>query len=200
MQIIEVAVGNSKEAFIEKRFTKQINLIINNENNQGKTIVFQSLMYAIGNTPSFPKGFIPNEYYHFCEFINKNIKYQVLRKKNTFTIKTNDSLLYCNSENEFRDWFDKNIYELPKFRNDNGLTKTDLTLFYELFFLPQDKRNTSNIINKGFRNKNDFISLVRSLLSPENEDIDYEILKELKEKKKRLENDIKNRIKKNEFI
>ncbi|MBQ5907139.1 MAG: hypothetical protein IIW80_03685 [Treponema sp.] len=202
MQILKVAIGNEKEAFIEERFTDRINFILSNENNRGKTIVFQSLMYTIGNEPIFPKGFIAENYYHYCEFIHNKNTYEILRKKLTFIIRNHEtnSLTYCNSIEEFRDWFDKNIYSLPKFRNDNGITKTDLPLFYQLFFLPQDGRNTSNIINHGFRNKNDFISLVKALLIPENEDLDYEQLKELKTKKKELESDINLLVRKNDFI
>lgn len=66
--------------------------------------------------------------------------------------------------------------------------------------MPQDKRNTSNIINRGYRNKTDFISLVNSILYPENEDIDYELINSLKKKVKKLENEISNEIKKNDFI
>ncbi len=202
MQILKVAVGNEKEAFIEKRFTEEINFILSNENNRGKTIVFQSLMYAIGNEPIFPKGFIAENYYHYCEFSHNQKIYKILRKKLTFVIKHQESntLSYCNSIEEFRDWFDKNIYSLPKFRNDNGITKADLSLFYQLFFLPQDGRNTSNIINHGFRNKKDFISLVKALLVPENEELDYELLKDLRNKKKKLESDIVVLVRKNEFI
>lgn len=202
MQILKAAVGNEKEAFVEKRFTEKINFILSNENNRGKTIVFQSLMYAIGNEPIFPKGFIAENYYHYCEFSHNQKIYKILRKKLAFVIKNQEanSLYYCNSIEEFRDWFDKNIYSLPKFRNDNGITKADLTLFYQLFFLPQDGRNTSNIINHGFRNKKDFISLVKALLVPENEDLDYELLKELRNKKKKVESEIAVLVRKNEFI
>lgn len=202
MQILKMAVGNEKEAFIEERFTDKINFILSNENNRGKTIVFQSLMYAIGNESVFPKGFMAENYYHYCEFSHNQIIYKILRKKLTFVIKNQEknSLYYCNSIEEFRDWFDKNIYSLPKFRNDNGITKADLSLFYQLFYLPQDDRNTSNIIHHGFRNKKDFISLVKALLIPENEDLDYEQLKELKNKKKKLESDINVLVRKNDFI
>ena len=202
MQILKVAIGNEKEAFIEERFTENINFILSNENNRGKTIVFQSLMYTIGNEPIFPKGFIAENYYHYCEFSHNKKNYKIIRKRITFIIKEQEtnSLFYCNSMNEFRDWFDRNIYSLPKFRNDNGITKADLPLFYQLFFLPQDGRNTSNIINHGFRNKNDFIALVKALLIPENDDLDYKNVKELKTKKKKLESDIDILIKKNEFI
>lgn len=200
MQILRIAVGNAKEAFVETKFNEKINLILSNENNRGKTIVFQSLMYALGNEPIFPKGFMIDEYFYFCEFENKNIKYQIVRKKNVFTIRTDATLSYYVSVEEFRNWFDKNIYVLPRFRNEKGITKTDLPLFYQLFFLPQDKRNTSNIINPGYRKKKDFISLVEAMLYPETDDSDYLLISELINKKKQLETELESLIKKDSFI
>lgn len=38
MKILKVAVGNSKEAFIENRFTEGLNIISSDDNNKGKTI------------------------------------------------------------------------------------------------------------------------------------------------------------------
>ena len=78
MQILRIAVGNAKEAFVETKFNEKINLILSNENNRGKTIVFQSLMYALGNEPIFPKGFMIDEYFYFCEFENNNICYIII--------------------------------------------------------------------------------------------------------------------------
>lgn len=43
MKILRVAVGNSKEAFIESRFTDGLNVISSDDNNKGKTIVIQSM-------------------------------------------------------------------------------------------------------------------------------------------------------------
>lgn len=57
MKILGVAVGNSKEAFIESRFTEGLNIISSDDNNKGKTIVIQSMMYALGNEPTFPTSF-----------------------------------------------------------------------------------------------------------------------------------------------
>lgn len=38
MKILRVAVGNSKEAFIESQFTEGLNIISSDDNNKGKTI------------------------------------------------------------------------------------------------------------------------------------------------------------------
>lgn len=51
MKIRKVAVGNAAEAFIEGNFTNGVNIISSDDNNKGKTIVIQSMMYALGNEP-----------------------------------------------------------------------------------------------------------------------------------------------------
>lgn len=67
MKILRVAVGNSKEAFIESRFTEGLNIISSDDNNKGKTIVIQSMMYALGNEPTFPTSF---EYQKYLSLIH----------------------------------------------------------------------------------------------------------------------------------
>ena len=56
MIINKIAIGNSQEAFIEDRFTSGLNIISSDDNNKGKTIVIQSIFYAIGNEPVFPSS------------------------------------------------------------------------------------------------------------------------------------------------
>ena len=64
VKIISFSVGNKDEAFITESFNDGINIIHSNDNNKGKTIVVQGIMYALGNMPVFPKGFDNfNEYY-----------------------------------------------------------------------------------------------------------------------------------------
>lgn len=45
MIIKKVAVGNSTEAFVEEQFESGLNIISSDDNNKGKTIVIQSMMY-----------------------------------------------------------------------------------------------------------------------------------------------------------
>ncbi len=52
MKILKVAVGNTSEAFIEENFSNGLNIISSDDNNKGKTIVIQSMMYALGNDPT----------------------------------------------------------------------------------------------------------------------------------------------------
>ena len=49
MHFIESGFGNKSEAFIERRYQDGINIIFSDENNKGKTLTVQGLMYSIGN-------------------------------------------------------------------------------------------------------------------------------------------------------
>lgn len=57
MIIKKVALGNSEEAFIEDSFSEGLNIIVSDDNNKGKTIIIQSILYTIGNRPIFPSSF-----------------------------------------------------------------------------------------------------------------------------------------------
>ena len=52
MIIKRTAVGNKSEAFIEDRYCNGLNIISSDDNNKGKTIAMQSMMYALGNDPT----------------------------------------------------------------------------------------------------------------------------------------------------
>jgi hypothetical protein len=52
---------------------------------------------------------------------------------------------------------------LPTIEKDGLQKLVDLPLLYELFFVGQDKRNPSNVINTGYYNKQDFANMIYSL-------------------------------------
>lgn len=53
MIIRKVAVGNSEEAFIEDTLSEGLNILLSDDNDKGKTIIIQSMLYALGNKPIF---------------------------------------------------------------------------------------------------------------------------------------------------
>lgn len=79
MIIKKIAVGNRQESFIEDTLTEGFNIISSDDNNKGKTIIIQSLMYALGNEPTFPSSFNHNEYYHYVEFEIEDKRYRICR-------------------------------------------------------------------------------------------------------------------------
>lgn len=165
MMIIKTsAFGNFDEAFIEERFENTINIIFSNDNNRGKTLLMQGLMHSLGYDSIFPSGFNYKSYYFYSKFELNEKEYEIVRKGNSVLLLENQNLNVFNSISEFKYFFDKNIYNLPRIEKDGEIKPVDLSMFYELFFLGQDSRNTSNLIVKGRNNKQDFKSMVYSLL------------------------------------
>ena len=189
MIIKEVAFGNKIEAYIENRFENKVNIIFSDDNNKGKTILMQGLMYSIGYEPIFPSGFIYKEYYFYSKIEIKNIIFEFLRKKNSFIVKENGIISIFNSVSEFKYYFSKNIITLPRIFKDVPNKIVDLTLFYEIFFIGQDNRSPSDLISKTQFNKKDFENMIYSYMNLGSVEIDEQNTDKIKEKikKKKLE-------------
>ena len=54
LTIKSVYVGNENEAYIENRFRDGLNVVFSDDNHMGKTVVMQSLMYALGGLCRVP--------------------------------------------------------------------------------------------------------------------------------------------------
>ena len=86
MRILKTGCGNTEEAFIENRLTDGVNIIFSNDNNKGKTIIFQGMMYALGNDPIFPSGFDYRSYYFYTSIEHCGNIFEFLRKNNTICL------------------------------------------------------------------------------------------------------------------
>lgn len=163
MKVKKTAFGNFNEAFIEHNYSDKLNVIYSNDNNKGKTLVIQGLLYALGNTPIFPSGFNYKDYYFYTMIeLNGNI-YEFLRKKATTIILDSSGMHQFDSLSELKYFMKKNLFDLPIIEKGGEDKVVDLSLFYQLFYIGQDKRNTSNIQNSGHYNKKDFLSMLNSL-------------------------------------
>ena len=163
MKILKTGCGNAKEAFIEGRFTDGVNVIFSNDNNKGKTIVFQGLMYALGNDPIFPSGFDYRSYYFYTSIEYEKNVIEFLRKNNTVAVKCGDNVSLINDIVDLKYYIARNIFKLPHIIKDDYQKLVDLSLFYELFFVGQDRRNPSNVINSGYYNKRDFANMLYAM-------------------------------------
>ena len=163
MRIIKTGCGNASEAFIEDRFTDSVNVIFSNDNNKGKTIVFQGMMYALGNDPIFPSGFDYKSYYFYTCIEHNGSIFEFLRKNNTLSIKQGENVTIFDDISELKYFINKNVFPLPTIIKDGFQKLVDPSLFYQLFFVGQDKRNPSNIINSGYYNKQDFANMLYAL-------------------------------------
>ncbi len=163
MQIKKIAFGDNQEAFIESRLTGGVNVIYSDDNNRGKTLVMQGLMFSLGYESIFPSSFHYKDKYFYSEIEVNGESYEFLRKKNTVALKTDGAMQIFNSVGELRYFLDKFVFRIPKVQKDNRATLVDLSLLYELFFIGQDSRNPSGLISKGQFNKQDFKNMVHAL-------------------------------------
>lgn len=190
MKVTKVAFGNASEAFIETRLVDGVNIIFSNDNNKGKTILIQGMMYALGNEPIFPSGFDYKTYYFYVNIEHKGIMYEFLRKNNSITIKFNGNIHLLDTLSELKYFVDVNIFSVPKIMKDDQLKTVDLSLLYQLFVVGQDKRNPASLFNAGYYNKTDFINMIFSmadcLILPD----DTNRLRELKRSLQRCKNEI----------
>lgn len=162
MNIVRISIGNKNEAFVSPYFSNGINLIYSDDNNKGKTILIQAIGYSLGNKPFFPVGFNYKDYFFVLEFEHDKKKYSICRKNNNYIVSDIDGHLLLNGESEFKKWFNNNVFDIPKIIKDNRIIIADFELLLQIFYLGQDKRDTSNI-HSGYFKKEDLISTISYL-------------------------------------
>lgn len=180
MKILKVAVGNAKEAFIEDGFSNGLNIISSDDNNKGKTIVIQSMMYALGNDPTFPTSFEYQKYYYYVEFEEGEKVFQICRSGDGFILRQASSVLIFDNVSELKRYWNKNISSLPSIVKNQLSRIVDPVLYVQLFFVGQDKKDTSNIANHGFYNKQDFVEMLYAYAGLEGEQLSQEKIDEIK--------------------
>ncbi len=191
MKILKVAVGNSSEAFVENAFSNGLNIISSADNNKGKTIVIQAMMFALGNEPTFPASFDYRNYYYYTEFEEDGKNYRLCRTENGFVLKQDSSLWVFNSVSEFKRYWNKNISKLPTIVKNQVSRIVDPVLFVQLFFLGQDKKETANIANHGYYSKQDFIEMVFALAGLGMEQLSEERIDSIKKRVAKLSDERK---------
>lgn len=136
-----VYVGNSEEAFIENRLKDGINIISSSDNHRGKTIVMQSIMYAMGSFPNFPNGFVRSDYMFVVDLLVDEKPISVLRSRDSFVVLNNGSLLAFDNVRDFENYWNANIVPLPSITKDDRLTMVGLGLYNQLSFISQDGKS-----------------------------------------------------------
>ena len=180
MRIKATAVGNAHEAFVERNYNSGLNIISSDDNNKGKTIAIQSMMYALGNEPTFPATFEYKDYYHYVEFEVDGTIYYLCRRNNSFILKHKEGLLVFDSIAEFKRYWSKHIFTLPQIIKNQIARIVDPVLFLQLFFVGQDKKDTSNISHSGLYNKQDFLNMLFSICNAAGIEMDEDELKKAK--------------------
>lgn len=181
MLIKTIAFGDSEEAFVESRLADGLNVIFSDDNNRGKTLVMQGLMFSLGYESIFPSSFNYKDKYFYSKVEVDNVNYEFLRKRNSIAIKTEDAIQIFNSVGEARYFLDEFVFPVPKILKETRLALVDLSLLYELFFIGQDNRNPSGLISKGQFNKSDFKAMVYYLAGLSDNQVNTDDIKSIKE-------------------
>ena len=200
MIIKRTAVGNKNEAFIESDFHTGINIISSDDNNKGKTIEIQSMMYALGNDPAFPTTFEYKDYYHYIEFEVDETTYKLCRFNNGFVLKHDSVLMLFDNVSELKRYWNKYIFALPSIVKNQISKIVDPVLFVQLFFVGQDKKDTSNISHAGYYNKSDFYNMLYDICDLSGLELDEDEIKKIKEQLAKLKSERELLIKQHKIL
>ena len=200
MIIKKTAVGNKNEAFIETNFHTGLNIISSDENNKGKTIEIQSMMYALGNDPAFPTTFEYKDYFHYIEFEVDETIYKLCRFNNGFVLKHNSVLMLFDNVSELKRYWNKHIFKLPNIVKNQISKIVDPVLFLQLFFVGQDKKDTSNVSHAGFYNKTDFYNMLYDICDLSGLELDEDEIKKIKEQLSKLKSERELLIKQHKIL
>ena len=199
MKIIKVGLGNTDEAYIESKLSDGINIIFSDENNKGKTIVIQSLLYAIGNKPIFPSSFNYKEYYYYLEFEENNKVYIVVRRGDSYIVSCAGDIRFFEDTAEFKNFWNNNVFSLPQISVNGNKRIADMELYAQMFFVGQDGKDTSTIFNPGFYHKDNFKDMVCFYAGETESTLSADEITRLKNKIKELEAKRKEQLKISEF-
>lgn len=199
MKIIKAALGDNTEAFIEDTFTDGINIIFSDDNNKGKTIVIQSILYTIGNKPIFPSSFDYKKYYYYLEFESHEENYAVIRRGNSYIMSSPIGIRIFEDYSEFKSFWNAEIFNFPQIVFQGHKKIVDMELFSQLFFVGQDGKDTSTIFNSGFYHKDDFKEMICSFAGESEVEISVDELQRLKSQVKKLESQRSDQLALSEF-
>ncbi len=186
MIVKSIFIGNTDEAYVFEDFQRGLNIIFSDDNNKGKTIVIQSIMYCLGNTPAFPTSFEYENYFYILYVEHNEELIKICRKAKNFVVKKGEKYTVFDNTAEFKRYWNKNIQALPVIIKDNVPRIVDPELLVQLFFVGQDKKTTSDIINKGWYKKDDFYALLYAMAGISNSNVTIVDIDKVKKKIKSL--------------
>ena len=200
MIIKGIFIGNSEEAYINEEFQEGLNVISSDDNNKGKTIVIQAIMFCLGTIPAFPTTFYYDNYYYILYLQQDNEIIKICRKNKNFIIRKGEEYAVFDNTSEFKRYWNKNILELPVIKKDNVFRIVDPELFVQLFFVGQDKKVTYDIVNRSWYKKEDFYKLLYSIGGISENATTIEDVEKVKKKIKELKNERDILLKENKIL
>lgn len=183
-------IGNGIESFVERSFTDGINVIYSIDNNKGKTVLMQGIMFALGAVPTFPSGFQYREYIYIVDLNVDNKDISVLRSKNTFAVLADDELHTFESEASFSRYWSDNIRYLPNIVKKGRNTFVGLELYTQIAFIPQDGKSSAKLLSGQF-SKDDFCEMLYAIKGLDGREIDADSEEALKKRRDELKGRLK---------
>ena len=101
LKIKAVYIGNELESYIQDGFTSGLNIITSAENHVGKTIVMQSMMYALGADAKFPPSFKDKQYLFIVDIDVDGREISILRNRDNFVVKEGDKITPLEGKGAF---------------------------------------------------------------------------------------------------
>lgn len=181
-----VFIGNDTESYVQHGFKNGLNIVSSTDNHVGKTIVLQSIMYALGADPKFPSSFRFRDYLFILDIDVDGREISILRNKNYFVLREGKSITPLETKSQFDEFWSNNIFTLPRIMNNGSVVRAGLSLYTQMSFIPQTGRNTANITNRGYFDKNDFIEMLYSIKVMSTRALDTKSEQELKRRKAEL--------------
>lgn len=180
-----VYIGNGEESFIESGFSSGINVVFSADNNVGKTIVMQGIMFALGATPSFPDSFQYREYIYIVDLDVDGETISVMRNRNAFAINRDGCIDTFDSVEAFQDYWSSNISPLPYLVKKDRRVIAGLELYSQMYFVIQDGRSSSRVV-AGRYNKDDFVEMLYSIKGLDGRDLSDADVHDLKQERSTL--------------
>lgn len=184
-------IGNGIESFVERSFTNGINVVYSMDNNRGKTVLMQGIMFALGAVPTFPSGFQYREYIYIVDLDVDGRDVSVLRSKNTFAVLSNNELHTFESEASFSKYWSKNIRILPNIVKKGRTTSVGLELYTQMAFIPQDGKSSAKLLSGQF-SKDDFCEMLYAIKGLDGRELDTESEETLKKRRDELKGKLKS--------
>ena len=185
IRVKTVYIGNESESYIQDGFTDGLNIITSEDNHVGKTIVMQSIMFALGADAMFPSSFKYKQYLFIVDLEIDGQEISVLRNKDYFVIKDGNVITPLEGKGSFDRYWSENIAQLPSIIKGGAAVNVSLSLYTQMAFVPQAGRTTAKTLGSYF-NKDDFTEMVFALRGLSSRQMDSKTEKALKRKRDEL--------------
>lgn len=180
-----IFIGDALESYVQGGFTDGLNIISSYDNHVGKTIVMQSIMYALGSNALFPPTFPYRQYLFIAEIEVDGRPLSILRSKDSFVVKSNEAIDSYEGKGAFDEFWSTEIERLPTIVKKGAPVRAGLALYTQMAFVSQTERNSSKTVGSYF-NRDDFIEMVYTLAGLDAREMDGQTEARLKQRKAEL--------------